>query len=512
MKKITLFLNFFLTTFLLYFLFSNYPLNNIFNKIFLARRLVNIIEFELLFFGLYYYKFITSTIKDFFTNKQHPLNLAIIRIAIFWILGTWDLSQTQYYSRAPLDLLMVPKGLIWLTPLFRFDPQIILILSIIFKIFCAASILGIFTRCSMIISTLLGLYLLGIPQLFGKINHYHHVIWFAMILSVSPCHHALTISQYLLHKGQKSVSHGLSAIYNVPIRLMWILIGYLYFSAGFPKWWFNGIDWVFSNNLAYRMYFKWIEFPGIWTPAFRIDQYPILLQMSALSVILFEVSFIFLIFFPKWRYVAVAGGLLFHQMTSTFMRINFGSLKICYIVFFDWYRILRWFSLKVFKKELFADREHQLLSQLSIRKYVFGPVLVSTLLIIGNFYCGARGIHSWPMTTYPAFYAVFHKPYFARVVINVQTPTGEIFSLRNHTVIQKMGKVRYFSMIDEILTIENIEERNRRLTKLWEMFQKTDPTLRNFESVKFYRATFTFIPENRHKNPLSKKIILEIRK
>ena len=36
---------------------------------------------------------------------------------------------------------------------------------------------GLFTRTSAIVTTILALYVFGIPQMFGKVNHSHHMVW-----------------------------------------------------------------------------------------------------------------------------------------------------------------------------------------------------------------------------------------------------------------------------------------------------------------------------------------------
>src|SRR6202022_4806069 len=65
--------------------------------------------------------------------------------------------------------------------------------SVALVIACLACIVGLFTRTSIIVSLLLSLYVLGLPQLFGKMNHYHHLIWFMAILAVSPCADVLSV-------------------------------------------------------------------------------------------------------------------------------------------------------------------------------------------------------------------------------------------------------------------------------------------------------------------------------
>src|SRR5262249_46922780 len=90
-----------------------------------------------------------------------------------------------------------------------------------------------------------------------------------------------------------------------------------------------------------------------WRPIFRLDQYPLLYRMSAAATIAFELSFIFLIFFPSIRLLAPVGGLVFHNMTTLFMRISFWQLQVCYVVFFDWDRLFRWVGLRLYLEPMY---------------------------------------------------------------------------------------------------------------------------------------------------------------
>ena len=128
-------------------------------------------------------------------------------------------------------------------------------------------------------------------------------------------------------------------------------MGVLYFFPGFWKWWASGIDWVWSENLKFWMYSVWSEHPG-WTPFLRVDQYPLVYRLAGLGTILFEMGFLWCMFFPWLRPLAAFGGLAFHESTSAFMTIKFRSLQWCYIVFVNWAGGLRHIGRWLFKDEM----------------------------------------------------------------------------------------------------------------------------------------------------------------
>jgi len=285
----------------------------------------------------------TRILKEFFFAATHPLNLAVFRVVLFYIiLNSVDIPTVVWFSQIPAELRVAPIGVQWLIDYLPINPTWATTASVLLIIASFTGMIGLFSRTSAILVVILGFFVLGIPQFYGKVNHYHHLLWFAAILAACRCGDALSCDAIVA--AWKRADRGVtdppspSRIYALPLRLVWLLLGMIYFFAGFWKLWSAGVDWALSENLKFIMYQKWTELGG-WTPFFRIDRYPILYQAGAMATILFEISFVFLIFSRKLRLLAPLGGLVFHTMTGLFMRISFNSLLRCYIAFFDWYAI-----------------------------------------------------------------------------------------------------------------------------------------------------------------------------
>ncbi|MGB7290851.1 MAG: hypothetical protein WBD99_01595 [Thermodesulfobacteriota bacterium] len=300
---------------------------------------------------------IRRIIKSFFTEKTHPVNLAVFRIVLFLtVINTVDVSDVIWFSEFPKELLFAPTGLEWLFNYIPVNETWARVSSVLFLFFCFTGMIGLFTRTSALLAVIFGFYVLGIPQFFGKVRHYHHLIWFLAILAASRSGDALSVDA--IFAARKRADRGItdppgsSQAYALPLRFVWLLMGVMYFFPGFWKFVWAGPDWAFSDNLKFRLYKTWFEF-GDWTPFFRIDQYPFLYKIAALTTMIFELSFIFIIFFPGMRLFAALGGLLFHNLTNLFMRIPFWWLQPCYVSFFDWdsifHRIGRW----IYKDEMY---------------------------------------------------------------------------------------------------------------------------------------------------------------
>jgi predicted DCC family thiol-disulfide oxidoreductase YuxK len=283
-------------------------------------------------------------ISDFFSAVTHPINLAVFRVVLFYtIFDAVDRPSVLWFSQVPTELQVAPFGAKWLIDYVPINVTWATTASTLLLISSFTAMIGLFTRISTLITVLLGIYVLGIPQFYGKVNHYHHLLWFAAILAVSRCGDALSCDA--IFAAWKRADRGIIAppgpshIYALPLRFVWMLMGVIYFFTSFWKVWETGVDWVLSNNLKFIMYAKWLDLGG-WMPVFRIDAYPFLYKLAAVGTITFEISFIFLIFSKRFRLLAPIGGIFFHTMTEIFMHISFRSLLRCYVAFFNWHAIL----------------------------------------------------------------------------------------------------------------------------------------------------------------------------
>ena len=291
---------------------------------------------------------IFSLVTTFFDTATHPLNLAVFRIVFFWtLLDPERVPQVIFYSQLPVELQVVPKGLGWLFNYLPINETLAKVFSNLYLVSCFTGMIGLWSRTSALLVAVVGFYILGIPQLFGKVNHYHHIIWFAALLAASPCGDAFScdavVSAWKRADRGITTPPGSSSAYAVPLRFVQLLLGIIYFFPGFWKAW-GGLDWVFSENLKFQMYNKWLE-SGPWMPLFRLDHYPLLYQLSALLTIVIELSFICLIFLPRLYVLAPLAGFIFHHMAGFFLNLRF-DLYYYYTVFFDLHavsiRLGRW--------------------------------------------------------------------------------------------------------------------------------------------------------------------------
>jgi len=287
-----------------------------------------------------------SIIVDFFAATTSPINLAVFRIVVFWtLLHSCHDSRVVWFSEIPAELRVAPIGLEWLPDYLPINRRWATFACMLLRVFSFTAMIGLFSRMSAVLAVVFGFYALSIPEFIGKVQHgNHHLLWFPAILAASRCGDALSCDAIVSawRRADRGVTDppASSKIYALPLRFVWLLMGVIYFFPGFWKLWESGFDWALGENLKFTMYERWLQLGG-WVPAFRLDLKPLLYKPLALITIIFEVGFIWLIFFPQFRMFAVLSGLAFHQMSGAFMRIAVSSLQRCYVVFFDWDAIFR---------------------------------------------------------------------------------------------------------------------------------------------------------------------------
>lgn len=268
------------------------------------------------------------------------LDLAVFRITIAIVLA-WNESVvlSDTIAALPPEARVAPTGVGWLVPLLTITPPLVRAVRWVLWAACITGGLGLFSRASFVIASVAASYVMLAPQLTGAVFHDHHLLWFAVLLAASPCGDALSIDAWLARRrGRPLPTRGRA--HGATIRLAWIFVGCVFFFPGLHKLLSAGLAWVTSDNLRNQIWWKWAQDPET-QPGFRIDRYPLLLQALAAATIVFELTFLPLVFSRWTRALAVIAALLFHQATDYFMGVRFTVLWVTYTVFVPWEALWR---------------------------------------------------------------------------------------------------------------------------------------------------------------------------
>jgi len=146
------------------------------------------------------YRRVPAFIEDFFNAESHPLNLAMFRFIFFIALAcSFSVPNVVWFSSLPSQLRFAPPGLEWLSTDLLINQKVAWTASGLMLFFCCTAALGLFTRTSALACLVLGLYVLGVPQFYGKINHNHHLLWLPQSLRSVPAVMFFRWMQYDAH-------------------------------------------------------------------------------------------------------------------------------------------------------------------------------------------------------------------------------------------------------------------------------------------------------------------------
>lgn len=305
--------------------------------------------------------------RAFIEMPAYPLSLAVFRIAVFYQISNiiWPelivpvaaLPQGLQYPLATgvPDIGFLSALAYW--PPYAIPPEWVARMLEALRWVCWTGMLGLFSRVSALAAALLVTFGWGSIQWYGKVDHHHHLVWFALLLAASRCGDALSLDSLIMT--WRRAGRGLTAppppgrAYGTPLALAMLLLGVAYFFPGFWKLWRSGLDWAFSDGPLYTLYGKWrmLGEAGLST----VDQHPLLLQFGSLGVLLLELSFWGLMILPVTRYLGAAAGLSFHLSGQITGRYGFESLMGCYVLFVPWGRLFRRLGSRLFPNKLRCD-------------------------------------------------------------------------------------------------------------------------------------------------------------
>jgi hypothetical protein len=355
--------------------------------------------------------FLVRHAREFLLRRDLAVNLAAFRICYFGPLVLAGLVYPDGMSRMVGPWLDLPIGArvpidLWgswtyAVPVTRFWVGV-----------CTAGmlagawggLLGLFTRASLMVFYLSAFYLYLVPNLFGKINHTHDLLWIAAVLACSPCADVLSIDSVLKRRLRRSPDRleEPAVRYGFPLALTWLMVGTIYFFPGFWKLWDSGLSWAFSDQLRFLLYEKWAQLGG-WQPFVRIDRHPALLTAAALGVLAFECSFLVLVARDATRKLAIAGGVAVHVAIALFMHIFFVLVLLAYVSFVNWAGILARLrgTVDAAMSTWTPGRDPSTVP--GAGRPGVGITVVAVVLVAGNVLCGAMKLNSWPFACYPTF-------------------------------------------------------------------------------------------------------------
>ena len=433
---------------------------------------------------------------------EGALDLAVLRITVALVLLTTGLVyESLRWSRLPNELRVPPYGFGWIATHVPIDERTASFALGVFLANCVSGLFGFQTRWSFGLVTVVGVYLLGIPQLSGTAQHVHHLLWLSALLAVSPCDDALSLASF---RGPAR-TYAPSPAYGVPLTFARVLIAFVFFFPGVWKLRESGLAWVTGDNLRNLMWLKWFQAGAL--PLLRIDRSAALCHALAACAVVFELAFLPLVSFRKARPLLVACALAFHLFTGVFLHIHFSALWWCYVVFIDWSAVAR----RLAPGPLGSGATEPITPV--VRRRAGAPVMVVGIgLLVGAAWCGARGIvQGWPFACYPTF-QYLAPPEIMAIELEAVRADGSVVAVPPASALDRRRGQLLWALEWTLLARQPADEQAVRgyLALVASMSPEAAIELHDARTVRVHRVWYSTAPDDWARPALRRVLALEL--
>jgi len=283
---------------------------------------------------------VISRWSRFWFTPSSPVDLGVGRLlffaGVFVIYAREDVSAWGAVSEAfwlPLPLFTA----LHLKPLL---PDVLGVLQVVWRVSLLLSAVGLFTRASMVVASLLGVYLLGLPHNFGQTYHFDAVLVIAMgILACSKAADAWSID--VLLKGDRGLK--CSGEYTWPIRAIWVAVSLVFFAAGLAKLRYGGLAWITSGNMSIlltRALYHVSDADPLTRAGLWIAAHHGLSSTVAAAAVATEVAFPAALVSRRARMVLVPAAIGMLAAIRLMMGPTFGGFLVVNVFWVPWQRIV----------------------------------------------------------------------------------------------------------------------------------------------------------------------------
>lgn len=278
-------------------------------------------------------------------NRVVPSSAFALGVARLVVHGTFLVSvliaSFSALGHLPVTILR-PTGAMKFLPWGFYDrlvtPSGMTTLKVVMVVSLVLSTAGLFTVVSTRTSFALVLLYQGLLRSFGHFNHDEMLgIYCLAVLAFTPCGDEFSLDRWW--KKTRNVIRPAFA-YAYPILLMQLLMAWTYFSSCLIKLRAGGLTYLSPDNLPSLAIFHSLD--NLHDTAFRLafwlPQYKAYLPVVMALVLAWELLFPVAVFFPRWRWLILGGGVVFHLSTLFFMNIFFPHQLALYLLFVNWDR------------------------------------------------------------------------------------------------------------------------------------------------------------------------------
>lgn len=421
---------------------------------------------------------------DFWNHTETAFNMGVFRISLMGIFFIFDLSPLNNLFELSPEGVTPPFGYGFVRDLMPFPSGLILGLWRAYDVLVVLVAVGLLTRLTVPLLTLVSFFVLLGPQLVGKMNHYHH-IWIALfLLNFTRSGDALSIDWIIRRlRGDRSDVHRYDQLYGRTFVYLWLMMGAIYYFPGFWKFAAGGFDWAFTDNVQLKILAKIYETGE--QPVIPLYNYPLLCQLGGAATLILELAFPFAMIFPKTRLLFAFGGILFHEGNRRITQIGFTSIEFLYPSFIDW-------SALLLRRSLFRSDTGTL--------KLFRPPrwqTVTSVVMVGLVYVmGIIAFETWPWALYPTF-APLEQKFVNSIEMRVRQGEGEpraILLQEDPTLIAAYNnRTRLRSFMTMVMMETRELERDQMLRSLFDLWRRDHPE-ETVQGVEFWQVQVPLLP------------------
>lgn len=265
-------------------------------------------------------------------------NLALVRIVCYALCFLIYLNLDIRPWAGVSHVFWMPVSLFRLLSGPPQKPAFLGLLQILWKVSLLTSAIGLASRASLYTAALLGFFVLGLPNCYGKILHLDGiVVLLLLILAVSRCDEAYTADR-LFWKPRPPLPAP-SGNFTWPIKIGQTMFLLVFFAAGFAKLRQSGLAWLDAENMRALLILNFFNHapPTQWAAFLaRSDAF---CSFAACATMVIELSALPAIFLRVVRVPVLIALVVLQAAISVLMGIYFVPYLVGYALFVPWYKL-----------------------------------------------------------------------------------------------------------------------------------------------------------------------------
>jgi hypothetical protein len=259
----------------------------------------------------------------------------------YFLIPGQGTSHFIFLSEMPADFFAPPPGPLMLLEAFPgYTVFQVLHTMLICSLLCM--LFGYYTKLSSIMAGITVLILQGLVFSIGKVNH-------EILIAVVPV--VMAFSNWGASFSVDSIRKGFSHdVHSWPLTLLALLVGFMMFTAGFPKilgGWLDLSTQATQGHLFNQFFVR--ERDALLAVWFLNFDSIVFWELLDWATVVFEVGFLVTVLSGKWfkRFVCLA--VMFHFSTMLMLNIAFLPNFLAYAAFLNWTGIYKC-NLRVFRR------------------------------------------------------------------------------------------------------------------------------------------------------------------